>query len=125
MGKVGCTSCHAPPFYGNSTFFNIGLEHGNDKSDLGRFNVTNNEVDRGAFKTPSLRSVALGAPYFHNGQTATLKEPVRYMASGGKPDPNRTLLLQPRNLGEAEIDKIVVFLNSLTGTETWVAAKLP
>ena len=88
-------------FYGNSTFFNIGLEHCKDKPDPGRFNVTKNEVDRGAPKTPSRHSVALGAPYFHNGQTATLKEPVRYMANGGKPVPNRTLLLQPRNLSEA------------------------
>ena len=69
--------------------------------------------------------MALGAPYFHNGQTATLKDPVRYVASGGKPDPNRTPLLQPSNLGEAEIDKVVVFLSSLTRTKTWVAAKLP
>ena len=69
--------------------------------------------------------MALGAPCFHDGQTATLKEAVRYMASGGKPDPNRTPLLQPSNLGEAEIDKVVVFLSSLTRTKTWVAAKLP
>ena len=124
-GKALCVACHAPPFYGNSTFFNIGLEHGKDKPDVGRFNVTKNEADRGAFKTPSLRSVALGAPYFHDGQTATLKEAVRYMASGGKPDPNRTPVLQPRNLSEAEIDKIVAFLTSLTSTETWVAAKVP
>ena len=101
LGKVGCTSCHAPPFYGSSLLFNIGLEHSKHKPEPGRFNVTKNEVDRGAPKTPSRHSVALGAPYFHNGQTATLKEPVRYMASGGKPDPNRTLLLQPRNLSEA------------------------
>ena len=124
-GKGRCTACHAPPFYGNSTFFNIGLEHGKDKPDPGRFNVTKNEADRGAFKTPSLRSVALGAPYFHDGQTATLKEAVRYMASGGKPDPNRSPVLQPRNLSEAEIDKVAAFLSSLTSTEPWVAAKVP
>lgn len=124
-GKGGCIACHAPPFYGNSTFFNIGLEHGKQKPDAGRFTVTKNEADRGAFKTPSLRSVALGAPYFHDGQTATLKEAVRYMASGGKPDPNRSPVLQPRNLSEAEIDKIVAFLTSLTSTEPWVAPKVP
>ena len=58
-GKGGCVVCHAPPFYGNSTFFNVGLEHGKDKPDVGRFNVTKNEADRGAFKTPTLRSVAI------------------------------------------------------------------
>lgn len=87
--------------------------------------MTENEADRGAFKTPSLRSVALGAPYFHDGQMATLKEAVRHMASGGKPDPSLSPVLQPRNLSEAEIDKIVAFLNSLTSTESWGAAKVP
>ncbi len=124
-GKAGCVACHAPPFYGNSTFFNIGLEHGKDKPDVGRFNVTKAEADRGAFKTPSLRSVALGAPYFHDGSVATLKEAVRYMASGGKPDPNKSPVLQPRGLSEAEIDKVVAFLTSLTSTEAWQPPALP
>ena len=124
-GKAGCVACHAPPFYGNSTFFNIGLEHGKEKPDVGRFNVTKLEADRSAFKTPSLRSVALGAPYFHDGSVATLKEAVRYMASGGKPDPNKSPLLKPRDLSEAEIDKIVAFLGTLTSTETWQPPKLP
>ena len=124
-GKGNCAACHAPPFYGNSTFFNIGLEHGKDKPDVGRFNVTKNEADRGAFKTPSLRSVELSAPYFHDGSVATLKEAVRYMAGGGKPDPNKTPLLKPTGLTEAEIDKIVAFLNSLTSTEGWDQPKLP
>ena len=124
-GKGGCVACHAAPFYGNSAFFNIGLEHGKEKPDVGRFNVTKLEADRGAFKTPSLRSVALGAPYFHDGSVATLKEAVRYMASGGKADPDKSLMLQPRDLSEAEIDKIVAFLGSPTSTEAWQPAKLP
>jgi cytochrome c peroxidase len=124
-GKAGCVTCHSPPFYGNSTFFNIGLEHGKEKPDVGRFNVTKNEIHRGAFKTPSLRSVALGAPYFHDGSVGTLKEAVRYMAGGGKPDPNKTQLMENRNLSEAEIDKLLAFLASLTSTETWQASKVP
>ena len=124
-GKGRCTTCHAPPYYGNSTFFNIGLEQGKDKPDPGRFNVTKNEADRGAFKTPTLRSVALSAPYFHDGSAATLKEAVRYMAGGGKPDPNKSPALQPTGLSEAEIDQIVAFLNSLTSTETWEQPTLP
>ena len=124
-GKGRCSFCHAAPFYGNSTFFNIGLEHGKDKPDPGRVNVSKNEADRGAFKTPSLRSVELSAPYFHDGSVATLKEAVRYMASGGKPDPNKSPLLVPTGLSEAEIDKIVAFLNSLTSTEAWQQPRLP
>ena len=56
---------------------------------------------------------------------ASLKEAVRYMAGGGKPDPNKTPLLQPTGLSEAEIDKVVAFLNTLTSTEPWVAPTLP
>jgi cytochrome c peroxidase len=124
-GKGRCSTCHAPPFYGNSTFFNIGLEQGKDKPDPGRFNVTKQEADRGAFKTPTLRSVAISAPYFHDGSVATLKDAVRYMAGGGKPDANKSAALLPTGLSEAEIDQIVAFLNSLTSTETWEQPKLP
>ena len=124
-GKGRCTTCHAPPYYGNSTFFNVGLELGKAKPDVGRFNVTKDEADRGAFKTPSLRSIELSAPYFHDGSAATLKEAVRYMASGGKPDPNKSPALQPTGLSDAEVDKIVSFLMSLTSTEPWVQPTLP
>jgi cytochrome c peroxidase len=124
-GKGRCVLCHAAPMYGNSLFFNIGLEHGKDKPDPGRFNVTKNEADRGAFKVPTLRSVELSGPYFHDGSVATLREAVRYMAGGGKPDPNKSPLMQPTGLTDEEIDKIVAFLQSLTSTEPWEAPKLP
>ena len=125
MGKGRCIACHAPPFYGNSTFHNVGLEHGKEKPDAGRFTVSKVESDRGAFKTPSLRSVALGAPYFHDGSAATLTEAVRYMASGGKADPNRSPLLMPTGLTEPEIAQVVAFLESLTSTERWDPPALP
>jgi cytochrome c peroxidase len=124
-GKGRCNLCHAAPLYGNSTFFNIGLEHGKANPDPGRFNVTKNEGDRGAFKTPSLRSVELSGPYFHDGSVASLREAVRYMASGGKADPNKSPLLQPTGLSDAEIDQIVAFLNSLTSTEPWSPPTVP
>jgi cytochrome c peroxidase len=125
MGKGRCVTCHAPPFYGNSTFYNIGLEAGKAKPDAGRFTVTKDEADRGAFKTPSLRSVALGAPYFHDGSAATLEAAVRYMAGGGNADPNKSPLLTPTGLTDAEIRKLVAFLESLTSTEQWKAPELP
>jgi cytochrome c peroxidase len=124
-GKGRCAFCHSAPMYGNSTFFNIGLEHGKEKPDVGRFNVTKDEADRGAFKTPTLRSIELSGPYFHDGSAATLKEAVRYMASGGKPDPKKSPLLQPTGLTEEELDKIVIFLNTLTSTEPWEQPQVP
>jgi cytochrome c peroxidase len=125
MGKGGCVACHTPPLYGNSTFFNIGLEAGKAKPDVGRFNVTKNDADMSAFKTPSLRSVALGAPYFHDGSRATLAEAVRYMAGGGGDDPKKSPLLKPTGLTEPEIAQAVEFLKALTSTEPWQAPKLP
>ncbi len=124
-GKGRCALCHSAPHYGNSTFFNIGIEHGKANPDPGRFNVTKNEADRSAFKTPSLRSIELSGPYFHDGSVPTLKEAVRYMAGGGKPDPNKSPLLVPTGLTEGEIDQVVAFLNSLTSTERWDPPKLP
>jgi cytochrome c peroxidase len=125
MGKGRCVACHTPPHYGNSTFYNIGLEGGKAKPDVGRFNVTKNEADMSAFKTPSLRSVALGAPYFHDGSVASLTEAVRYMASGGGNDPKKSPILQPTGMTDVEIGKVVEFLKSLTSDETWTAPTLP
>ena len=125
MGKGRCAACHTPPFYGNSSFFNIGLEAGKAKPDPGRFNVTRNEADTGAFKTPTLRSIAISGPYFHDGSRATLDEAVRYMAAGGGDDPKKTPILTPTGLSDAEIAKLVEFLKTLTSTEPWEAPKLP
>ena len=125
MGKGRCAACHTPPFYGNSSFFNIGLEAGKAKPDPGRFNVTRNEADTGAFKTPTLRSIAISGPYFHDGSRATLEEAVRYMAAGGGDDPKKTTILTPTGLSDAEIAKVVEFLKTLTSTEPWEAPKLP
>jgi len=125
MGKAACAMCHAPPFYGNGAFFNIGLEGGKANPDAGRFNVSKQDSDRGAFKVPTLRSVALGAPYFHDGSVATLTEAVRYMASGGGQDPAKSPLVQDRGLTEQEIGQIVTFLQALTSTEPWQAARVP
>jgi cytochrome c peroxidase len=125
MGQGRCATCHAPPYFGNSTFYNIGLEHGKAKPDPGRFNVTQDEADRGAFKTPSLRSAALSAPYFHDGSAARLEDAVRYMAGGGGSDPNKSALLVPTGLSDAQIRQIVAFIESLTSTEGWEAPQLP
>jgi cytochrome c peroxidase len=125
MGKGKCAVCHTPPHFGNSTFFNIGLEAGKAKPDIGRQNVTKNEADASAFKTPSLRSVALGAPYFHDGSRATLEEAVRYMATGGGNDPKKSPILTPTDMSDVELAKVTAFLRSLTSTETWEAPRLP
>ena len=124
-GKGQCIVCHSPPMYGNSTFFNIGLEHGKAKPDVGRFNVTKEPSDMSAFKTPTLRSIELSGPYFHDGSVAKLDDAVRYMAGGGKPDPNKSPILRDTQLSDKEVSQVVAFLKTLTSTEKWEQPKLP
>ena len=83
--------------------------------DLGRFEVTRAAVDRWAYRTPSLRNVALTAPYMHDGSLATLAEVVQYYNRGGEPNSGLDPRLRPLGLTPADIADLVAFLESLTG----------
>lgn len=121
MGKGMCTACHAPPFFssayfGKGTFYNVGIgtkDVPEDKVDIGRMKVTESEQDWAAFKIPTLRNVTKSAPYFHNGSTATLKEAVQIMASGGHDNKNKNPLMSDKKLSDTEVDSIIVFLGAL------------
>lgn len=121
MGKAMCSACHAPPFFstaymGSGTFFNvgIGIEGVDEKDvDIGRMKVTEDEKDWAAFKPPSLRHITKSAPYFHDGHTSDLKESVKFMASGGYDNKNKTPLMSDKKLTDSEIDKIITFLGAL------------
>jgi cytochrome c peroxidase len=125
MGKGRCAGCHTPPTFMNNDFHNIGLESGKANPDAGRGAISKKPEDTGAFKTPTLRSVALSAPYFHDGSAITLEEAVRYMAEGGKPDPNKSPLLVKTGLTDPEIRQIVEFLKTLSSDEPLVRPVLP
>lgn len=124
-GKGRCITCHHPGIYTDGQFHNIGLEAGKDKPDLGRNAVSKAVPDTSAFKTPTLRSVGISGPYFHDGSAATLEDAVRYMASGGNADPNKSPLLTNAGFTEAEVAKVAVFLRSLTSDEPLVKPSLP
>jgi cytochrome c peroxidase len=81
---------------------------------LGRFLVTGNVLDIGAFKTPSLRDVELTAPYFHDGSAKTLDDVVKFYVKGGNNNPNRDWQLEPVRLSDQERADLVEFLKSLT-----------
>lgn len=83
--------------------------------ELGRITITYNILDLGAFRTPSLRNVALTAPYFHDGSAATLADVVRFYNQGGKDNLNREWDLHPLGLTEEEQRDLLAFLHSLTG----------
>jgi len=92
-------------------------------SELGRFVVTHGFDGVGAFKTPTLRNIALTAPYMHDGSIATLRDVVVHYNNGGvtkKDDPVNDFLsggIRPLNLTEQEIDDLVAYLESLTSEE--------
>lgn len=85
--------------------------------DLGRFEITLDPADRWAYKTPSLRNVALTAPYMHDGSFATLEEVVDFYDAGGADNPGRSPLLAPLGLTEAERAALVAFLRALTSED--------
>lgn len=85
------------------------------EKDLGRHEVTLNPADLWKFKTPSLRNVALTAPYMHDGSLRSLEAVVRFYSSGGNAQPGRDPQIRPLALTSDEIRDLVAFLQSLTG----------
>jgi cytochrome c peroxidase len=103
---AGCKSCHSGPYVGGNSFQRAGLNKGwPNQKDQGRYEVTKNDDDRMMFKVPSLRNVAMTAPYFHDGATKTLPEAVRRMAE----------LQTGKRISDAQVFSIVAWLNALTG----------
>ena len=117
FSDAGCIQCHTGELIGGSMFQKAGaLQAWPNQKDQGRFEVTHQEADRMVFKVPSLRNVALTAPYFHDGSVTKLPEAVRMM---GK----HQLGIE---LTDPEIASIVAWLGSLTGTQPAVVTpKLP
>ena len=85
-------------------------------NDLGLYSVTENPNDRWRFRTPSLRNVALTAPYMHNGEFETLREVIDFYNQGGIANVLLSPLIRPLGLSEPEMQDLEVFLNSLTGS---------
>ncbi len=118
MNKGKCFDCHFTPDFTGDEFRNIGLYNGQDLHDLGRYQVTHNEADKGKFKVPGLRNVALTAPYMHNGQFQTLREVIDYYDHPNDIIPNAigrdSLLAKPLLLTEQEKVDLEAFLHALT-----------
>ncbi len=111
--KGGCWRCHVGANFSDEKFHNTGVSWGKEPLDLGRFTVTHENADRGRFKTPTLRGVALTAPYMHDGSLKTLQEVVEFYSRGCRANPNLDPMIQPLNLSKDEIDDLIAFLKSL------------
>jgi cytochrome c peroxidase len=85
-------------------------------TDLGLYEITLNPDDRWKFRTPTLRNVALSAPYMHDGSLPTLRSVIEFYRAGGIDNPLLDPLLQPLELDPGEIGALVAFLEALTGS---------
>ncbi|HWP45343.1 MAG TPA: cytochrome-c peroxidase [Blastocatellia bacterium] len=83
-------------------------------SELGRFLVTREPKDVGAFKTPPLRDIELTAPYMHDGSLKTLREVIEFYNKGGEPNPNLDGGIRKLDLTEQEMSDLEAFLKTLT-----------
>lgn len=125
-GATGCYRCHFAPTFNNDEFGVIGVPDADGQiTDLGRGAITNNENDNGAFAVPTLRNVALSAPYMHNGSLETLEDVVDfYIAGGGQGHgldvPNQSFSVAPLNLVERDRQDLLNFLYALTDESTLV-----
>lgn len=110
--EAGCAECHRGAGVGGGAYRKFGVFEnyweatGSPNPDKGRFDVTHNPADLYVFRVASLRNVAMTPPYFHDGSVATLPEAVRIMG--------RVQL--GKRLSDAQVENIVAFLESLTGT---------
>jgi cytochrome c peroxidase len=121
--KGNCTACHPIGLFTDNQFHNIGVgvDDRGELTDVGRYEVSKNEADRGAFKTPSLRNIALTAPYMHDGSLKTLKEVVDFYIGGGNSnphlDPQLKVLTPTTETGQVNWSgaDLEAFLEALTG----------
>ena len=118
FGKARCDSCHEGINFTTNAYHNLGVGTDKPEPDEGRFIVTKNPADWGAFKTPTLREVARTAPYMHDGSMATLEEVVDLYDKGGLPNKNLDKTLRKLNLTAQEKKDLIAFLHALSG-EGW------
>jgi len=134
-GKAKCATCHfiplfngvVPPFYAETESEVLGVPKTKDKNpatldgDVGKYDFLPSEIYKYAFKTPTLRNIALTGPYMHNGVYTTLEEVMEFYNNGGGKGlriapPNQTLPFDKLNLSKKEIRDIISFMKALTDT---------
>jgi cytochrome c peroxidase len=112
--KGRCWRCHSGPNFSDEDFHNTGVGAREGATEEGRMSVTGKREDRGRFKTPTLRGVALNAPYMHDGSQATLEDVVAFYKKGGEANPGLDEALSGIEMTEEDAQHLVAFLKALS-----------
>ena len=124
QGRGNCSICHEGPNFTDEKLHNTGVAwaSADERSgtpghflDEGGAAISGSGVQRGAFKTPTLREVARTAPYMHDGSLATLQDVVDFYNRGGRPNPNLDPDMRPLDFSDEDKTSLVAFLRSLSG----------
>ena len=113
--KAGCTACHVGANFTDEKYHNLGVGMDAKEPDLGRYMITKDDKDQGAFKTPTIRNVALTAPYMHDGSQQTLEEVVEWYDKGGHPNEHLSDKIKKLELTKQEKADLVAYMKALTG----------
>lgn len=114
-----CFHCHSAPLLTDNSFRNNGLDAVSDLADfadLGRGGFNEISLDNGKFRVPTLRNIALTAPYMHDGRFQTLNEVLDHYSMGGHFSPNRDPEMVKLDLTEDQKQNLIAFLHTLTDT---------
>jgi cytochrome c peroxidase len=118
FNKAKCDQCHEGINFTTNAYHNLGIGTDKPEPDAGRYVVTKNPADWGAFKTPTLREIANTGPYMHDGRFQTLEEVVDFYDKGGIENKNLDKTMKKLNLTAEEKKDLVAFLRALSG-EGW------
>lgn len=113
--RVNCAACHVGANLADEKYHNLGIGMDAQEPDIGRAAITGNDKDWGAFKTPTIRNVALSAPYMHDGSLKTLMDVVEHYNKGGIPNKNLSDKIVKLNLTQQEKLDLVAFMEACTG----------
>lgn len=122
--NINCGNCHAGDHFTDGKFHNVGLDPwpalDSKLPTLARFTVTNSLADVGSYKTPTLRNIALTAPYMHDGRFQTLEQVVKFYVNDVHDNPNLARQMRNNdgkpglNISEQDQADLIAFLNTLT-----------
>jgi cytochrome c peroxidase len=112
--KGNCTACHVGANLADEKFHNLGIGMDKPEPDLGRFAISKDDKDTGAFKTPTVRNAALTAPYMHDGSLATLEEVVEWYDKGGHANVHLSDKIRPLKLSAQDKADLVAFMQACT-----------